>query len=55
MWALQFQGLYEKLNIDNKKSRVCNTYIEKLVYASKGHFMKASNLIIYKNSNIISI
>jgi hypothetical protein len=54
MWVLKFERLYEKPNFDNKKLRVCNTYIEKLVYAQKGNFMKANNLIIYKNSNMIS-
>jgi hypothetical protein len=41
--------------IDNKRSRICNTSIEKLVYAQRGHFMKSNNLIIYKYSNIISL
>jgi hypothetical protein len=34
--------------IDNKRSRVCSTCIKKLIYAPRGHFMKAFNLIILK-------
>jgi len=44
----------KNLTIDNKKLRVCNTCIEKLIYAPRGYFMKANNLIICKYSNIIS-
>ncbi len=38
--------------IDNKRSKVCNTCIEKSVYAPKGYFMQVGNLFIYKYSNI---
>jgi hypothetical protein len=54
-WVLQFQGLYEKPTINNRRPKIYNTCIKKLVYAAKGHFMKACNLIIYKYSNIISL
>jgi hypothetical protein len=54
MWVLQFQGFMKNQTIDNKRSRICNTCIEKLVYAPRGHFMKTSNLIIYNYSSIRS-
>jgi hypothetical protein len=47
MWVLQFEGLLWKTQtIDNKRSRIYNTHIDKLVYAPKGPFMKACNIII---------
>ncbi len=54
--GLQFQGFYEEpKTINNKRSKVCNTYIGKLVYAPRDHFIKVGNLIIYKYSNKISL
>ncbi len=50
--GLQFQGFYEEFKtIDNKRSKVSNTCIRKLVYAPRDQFMKMGNLIIYKYSN----
>jgi hypothetical protein len=39
-------ALWRTQTIDNRRARVCITYIDKLVYALRGHFMKASNVII---------
>jgi hypothetical protein len=39
-------ALWKTQTIDNRRSRVCNTYIDKLVYGPRGYFMKASNIII---------
>jgi hypothetical protein len=36
----------ENLTINKRKSKVCNTYIDKPIYAPKGFFMKMDNLII---------
>jgi hypothetical protein len=45
-------ALWRTQTIDNKRSRVHNTHINKLVYAPKGHFMKVGNIIIYKYNYI---
>jgi hypothetical protein len=54
--GLQFQGFYEEpKTIDNKRSKVYNICIGKLVCTPRDHFMKVGNLIIYKYSNKISL
>jgi hypothetical protein len=45
-------ALWRTQTIDNKRSKVHNTHINKLVYAPRGHFMKAGNIIIYKYTYI---
>jgi hypothetical protein len=36
----------ENLTINKKRSKICNTYIYKPVYAPRGPFMKVGNGII---------
>jgi hypothetical protein len=43
---LQFETLYGKPTINKKRSKICNTYINKLFYAPRGPFMKMGNVII---------
>jgi hypothetical protein len=38
----------ENPTINKRRSKVCNTRIDKLVYAPKGPFMKMGNVIIEK-------
>ncbi len=38
----------EKSTINKRRSKVCNTYIDKLVYAPRGPFMKVGNVIKLK-------
>jgi hypothetical protein len=38
----------ENPTINNRRSKVCNTYIVKPIYAPRGPFMKMGNVIIYK-------
>jgi hypothetical protein len=46
MRVLQFEMLYGKLAINKKRSKVCNTYIDKPIYAPRGIVMKMGNVII---------
>jgi len=48
MWVLQFETFYGKPTINKRRSKVCNTCIDKLIYAPRGPFMKMGNVIIYK-------
>ncbi len=41
MHILQFETFYENLTINKKRSKVCNTYINKPIYAPKGSFHDA--------------
>ncbi len=36
----------ENPTINKRRSKVCNTHIDKLVYAPRGAFMKVGNVII---------
>jgi cytochrome c biogenesis protein ResB len=36
----------ENSTINKRRSKVCNTHINKLIYAPKGAFMKMGNVII---------
>jgi hypothetical protein len=36
----------ENPTINKRRSKVCNTCIDKLIYAAKGPFMKTGNVII---------
>jgi hypothetical protein len=38
----------ENPTINKRRSKVCNTHINKPVYAPRGPFMKVGNVIIYK-------
>ncbi len=38
----------ENPTINKKRSKVCNTYIDKPIYAPRGPFMKMGNVIILK-------
>jgi hypothetical protein len=40
------KGFMENLTINKRRSKVCNTYIDKLIYAPRGPFMKMGNVII---------
>jgi hypothetical protein len=46
MWVLQFEMFFGKPTVNKRRSKVCNTCIDKPVYASKGHVMKMGNVII---------
>jgi hypothetical protein len=46
MWVSQFEMFYGKPNINKRRSKVCNTYIDKPIYAPRGPFMKIGNVII---------
>jgi hypothetical protein len=37
-------ALHKTQTIDNRRSKVHNTHINKLVYALRGHFMKTGNI-----------
>jgi hypothetical protein len=41
----------ENPTINKRRSKVCNTYIDKLVYGPRGPFMKVGNVIVYKILN----
>jgi hypothetical protein len=36
MHVLQFETFYGESTINKKRSKVCNTHIDKLVYAARG-------------------
>jgi hypothetical protein len=36
----------ENPTINKRRSKVCNTYIDKLIYAPRGLFMRMGNVII---------
>jgi hypothetical protein len=40
MQVLQFEKFYGKPNLNKRRSKVCNTYIDKLIYAPRGLFLK---------------
>jgi len=46
MQVLQFETLYENPTINKIRLKVCNTYIDKPIYALRGPFMKMGNVII---------
>jgi hypothetical protein len=46
MWVLQLKHFMENPTINKRRSKVCNTYINKLIYAPRGPFMKMGNVII---------
>jgi len=46
MRVLQFETFYGKPTINKRRSKFCNTRIDKSIYAPRGPFMKMGNVII---------
>jgi len=46
MWVLQLKRFMENPTINKRRSKVCNTYINKPIYAPRGPFMKMGNVNI---------
>jgi hypothetical protein len=46
MWVLQFEMLYGNPTINKRRSKVCNTCIDKPIYAPRDPFMKMGIVII---------